>query len=1187
MRKNCVAFAAFLVVLVATGLLAQVVITSSIVGTVTDPQKAVVVGASVTLTNTDTGVTKRMVTDDSGDYQFPNLSAGHYQIAVQRQGFADARTTSIALENGTTRRINVAMSMGKVAETVDVTSAAANVKTDDANVSEVIGNKLVRELPIEGRNFLNYAQIVPGFNSGTGDNSRIAWGLASATNTGAQQLNVGGTEYGVGYYIDGLNNNDNWVEGPVTNVNMDAIQEVKAEVINYSAEYGRDVGQISLTTKSGTNTLHGTVYDFFQNSGLNANDPYSISTGVPRSAFHQNQYGFTVGGPVYIPKLFDGRNKLFFFASAEWVRNRGERQVLGYVPTDAERTGNFSEWLTRFPVANPAQCDGTDTSPGNCRYLIYDPSTFSTATNTRTPFPNNVITNPDPIALAYLSHFPEPNFTSPISTTFYNWSGTNTSGIDNNNYSVRADYTLTRRDSLYFRYSHDYGSRLLEGGLIPELALGNGPAHTTNTYQVHWVHTFGATLTNEFNFSVTRAKNASNQSAQVNKFMETTWLPDLFQNTSTGGAGFTPYDLSLLGIKNDATFSVDFSNGDSLFNGANTNTVGLGVGTTEYWYQAVPIYQLSDNVTKTVRRHTLKAGFYWQRRDERDNDVIRSLLIGGNDGTPYNYTSHGPFSNDGSGWNTLAEFETGAVASMNQRTPLTGGDGSLWFRMPEYSAYFNDSWNVTPRLTMNLGLRYDVGVPAFSVDNYWGVLDMSYPGYRLVMPGLTPGTHNPPYPADKNNFAPRFGLAYRLTDKTVLRGGYGVFYETGRFKFLDQMFWNSPGYGGITFDSATHAADPAQAFYKLSDVFPAAVSIEKGTWPVPLGDKGGELYTRQSPQTVDKNSAITPYIQRWSLDIQRELGKSTVATLGYVGSGGTKLTTQYDLNLPAQGVYMTSDDFYNARPLTAIAPDRWEAINAVHHNRSNNYHALNAQLKTQNWHNLTSILNYTWSKQMDTFFGESGEGGVQTIGGQWHPEWSYGPSDANHTNRFVAAIVYELPGRNMTNRFLREAIGGWQLNTIATFESGAPVTVLNGDTTSYDYMGDVPDRVCNGNLSGGSRSYTHYFNTNCYVNPPADANGIAIHRGNERRNNLTGPGINNFDLSLGKAFRFLGEGREIQVRAESFNVFNHTQWASIGTPGFAPNQVLDDRGSNPASQFGYVSAARPGRHMQIVMKFVF
>src|SRR5712692_11514595 len=382
-------------VLVATGLLAQVVITSTIVGTVVDPQGAAIVDAKVTLTNVDTGVQWNAATNANGDYQFPNLIAGQYKVEVIKEGFAHTVSTAVTLENGTTRRVNLGLKIGQSVVTVQVTAAAALIQTDDANVSEVIDNKFVRDLPIEGRSYLNYAQIVPNFNSGTGDNARTAWGLASATSTGAKQLNVGGTEYGVGYYIDGLNNNDNWVEGPVTNVNADTIPEVKAEVINYSAEYGRDVGQISLTTKSGTNVLHGTAYDFFQNAGLNANDPYSIAFGTPRSAFHQNQYGYTVGGPVYIPKLFNGRNKLFFFASFEQLRNRGESQFRAYVPTTAERSGDFSGWLTRFPV-DPSQCDGTANAPANCRFVIYDPSTYDPNTQTRQPFANNIITNPDP-----------------------------------------------------------------------------------------------------------------------------------------------------------------------------------------------------------------------------------------------------------------------------------------------------------------------------------------------------------------------------------------------------------------------------------------------------------------------------------------------------------------------------------------------------------------------------------------------------------------------------------------------------------------------------------------------------------------------------------------------------------------------------------------------------------------------
>jgi hypothetical protein len=466
------------------------------------------------------------------------------------------------------------------------------------------------------------------------------------------------------------------------------------------------------------------------------------------------------------------------------------------------------------------------------------------------------------------------------------------------------------------------------------------------------------------------------------------------------------------------------------------------------------------------------------------------------------------------------------------------------------------------------------------VDNYWGVMDLSYPGYRLVMPGLTLGTNNPPYPADENNFAPRIGLAYRLTDKTVIRSGYGMFYETGQFKFMDQMFWNSPGYGGTGYNAVDYADDPNQPFFTLNDVFPAPITIPKGTWPVPLGEGGGQLFPRQEPQTIDSDSALTPYIQRWSLDIQRELGSNVAASIGYVGSEGTKLATQYDLNLPAQGVYLDSDEFYQARPLTALAPGRWEGIQAVHHNRSNNYHALNAQFRTEGWHGLSSEISYTWSKQMDTIFGESGQNGVQAIGGQWHPAWSYAPSDANHTNRFVAALVYQLPGQNLGNHFLREAIGGWQISSIATFESGRPTTIWNGYTSSFDYMGDVDNQTCDGNLPRGERSFIRQFNTDCYVAPTPDPDtGIATHRGSQRRNNVRQPGINNWDMSLSKTFHVIGEKRLLQFRAEAFNVFNHTQWRSVND--------VDDRAVNPASQFGYVTDGRPGRHMQLALKFIF
>jgi hypothetical protein len=1183
----------------ATALFAQVVITSTIVGTVTDPQGAVLPDSKITLVNVDTGVQWKAATNANGDYQFPQLIAGHYKIEVVKEGFAHTVSTVVPLENGTTLRINLALKMGKANETVEVSGAAALVKTDDANVSEVIENKFVRDLPTEGRNYLNFAQILPNFNSGTGDTSRLAWGLASATMPGAMQLNVGGTEYGVGYYVDGLNNNDNWVEGPLMNVNQDTIQEVKAEVSNYSAEYGRDVGQISVTSKSGSNALHGSVYDTFQNSGLNANNPYSSFQGIPRNAYHQNQYGFTVGGPVIIPKIFNGRNKLFFFGSFERLRNRGVSQFTAYVPTTAEQTGDFSDWLTRFPV-DPTQCNGVPGSePSNCRFVIYDPSTLDlnpgdATYEQRLPFQfGGVYNKMDPSLVAtqaqtYLSHFPQPNgYSSPEPDNFNNYAGSYIAGINNNNYTARADYNIGSRDSVYFRYLRDSGSVINQCCVLPSLSMNSGPYHRANTYQAHYVHSFSSTFNNEFNVSWYRGYNFSDEPSQAGAFVNS-WVPGLFQNSSSNMAGFTSYDKSLFNVSNDATFSVGI--GGSLPSSPGTAMgSSLNLGSTEYWYQWVPVFQLSDNAAKTFGRHTVKAGFYMARRNERDNDIIRSVNFNGN------YTGNGTYTNDGSG-NGIADFELGDVSAMGQRTPVASGDASLYYAMPEYSAYVGDNWNATRSLTVTLGLRYDLPIPAYSVDNYWSVLDQTYPGWRFVMPGLTPGTQARPFSASKKDLAPRLGLAYRLGEKTVIRTGYGIFYETGRFKFLDQVTWNGPGYGGTSYYSTDQVADPGQPFYTFADTFQPPTTVTRGTYPYPQGTDGGLMWPTGGAyptSTVDPKTWVTPYSQRWSLDVQRELGKTVVATLGYVGSEGTHLPIQYDLNLYPQGFY---PDIYTsecltcdaARPLTAVAPGRWSGINSVRPDQSNNYNAMNAELKTRGWHSLTSQISYTWSKQMDTFFGESGEGGQHAIGGQWHPNWSYGPSDANHTNRFVAALTYELPGKTLGNHVLREAIGGWQVNSIVTFESGAPTTIYNGYTQSYDGMGDVPIQTCNGNLAKGSRTFTNYFNTNCYTEPAASTDPIytsqgitnyAVTRGNERRNNLRQPGINNWDMGLQKSFGLLGEGRELQVRADAFNAFNHTQWQYIDT--------YDDRLTNSGSEFGSIAGARGGRRMQLNMRFVF
>lgn len=1156
-------------------LMGQTTISSTILGTVADSQKAVVPGASVTLKNVDTGIEKKSMTGSVGEYNFPNLMAGNYQVEVAKEGFKKSLSEVTPLENGTTLRVDMSLEVGQVTQEITVTAAAPLLHTDDADVNQVIENRVVRDVPIEGRNFLNYAVLSPLFNSGTGDTTRADWGLASATAPGSKVLNLGGTEYGVGYYIDGLNSNDNWVEGPTTNVNMDSVQEVKTEIVNYSAEYGRDVGQLSLTTKSGTNSLHGTAYDFRQVNGLNARDPYTIyeDPARGRDGWHQDQWGFSVGGPVYIPKIFNGKNKAFFFVSLEQLRRRGNTTILAYVPTARERSGDFGEWLERFP--------------GDPSMVIYDPSTFDPATGERQPYTDNIITNVNSRAAEYVSHFPTPNFTSTIAEDIRNWKGNTTTGINNDNFSARFDYTLSSKDTIYFKYSRDSGSKINQGGLIPELALGNGPVHRVNIFNGHWLRTFGATLTNELTVGYLHAYNWPEQPSQIKKFETVPWFRDLVQNVSLPGGGLSDFDKSVLGVEDDGIYA--------LYMGWPFDSLSLGPG--EFWYQVIPQLQIADNATKVWGKHTFKMGGHYFRRDERDNDIIRSVgFYSGDFLNGYGYTSRGPgillpddtpsLPPDGSGWDYLAEFMTGAVTDMTQRTHNVGGDNSLYFRMPEWAAFFNDTWQASPRLTLNFGLRYELASQGYSLNNFWGVLDKKYEGLRMYMPGLTPGSQNPPYPADKNNFAPRFGFAYRFSDNWVMRGGYGVFYETGRYKFIDQMFFNAPGYGGSYYSSPDYAGindlDPNEVFFTLDNSFPAAIDVPKGEWPVPLGEKGGVLYPRQDTTTIDENTPIAPYLQRWSLDVERRLKSNMILTASYVGSKGTKLVIADDLNLPPQGVYFDPEEFHLARP-NSIANggayvDRFGSVNAIHHGGNNAYHALAFKFEKRFSNGLSVLSHYTWSKMTDAFFNTNGysTSAWNGIGGQWHRDWAHGLSDADHTHRFVTVFTYELPFGNNFKGIARTLAAGWQVNSVAVFESGAPATVFNGDTSSFDYMGDVPIRVCDGN--GGSHTFFQYFDTSCFVNPPA---GV---RGNAGRNIIRLPGINNWDISAFKKFK-IGEGKSLDFRWEMFNAFNHPQWSTFANTDWGG--VVNDTGTNPLSTFGRISGGRPGRHVQFALKFVF
>ncbi|MGC1837667.1 MAG: carboxypeptidase-like regulatory domain-containing protein, partial [Candidatus Acidiferrales bacterium] len=460
-RCRVLILAGFTILFFAPALLrAQTTVTSRILGTITDAQGAAIAGADVRLVNVDTSRDWKTTSGQDGQYVFPDLNAGRYQVQASQKGFNTAHSEAIELgAAGTTLRVDLPLIVAGKTESVTVTATSVPLAhTDDADVNVALSSDLIKDVPIQGRNFLNYAQLAPLFNSG---NNQLTWGVAQQTTLeSTKALNLGGSEQMLGYYVDGVNNNDNWGGSQLANLNINAVSEVQVQTLNYSAAYTRDIGQITMSVKSGTNRLHGNVYDYFQSDVLNAIDSYTeiVDPSVQKSPYHENQFGGSLGGPIDLPHVFNGKDKAFFFVAFEGIRKSGGVPIFGYVPTQAERTGDFSAWLQEFP--------------GDPRYMIYNPFTFNPVTQTRQPYMNNIITNPSPQAETYLSHFPLPNFTSGIPGDIRNWEGQGLNGITNNNITLRFDYNFRAADQIFVDFLRDSGEPFQAGSPVPALAVG-------------------------------------------------------------------------------------------------------------------------------------------------------------------------------------------------------------------------------------------------------------------------------------------------------------------------------------------------------------------------------------------------------------------------------------------------------------------------------------------------------------------------------------------------------------------------------------------------------------------------------------------------------------------------------------------------------------------------------------------
>jgi Carboxypeptidase regulatory-like domain len=1122
---------------------AQFSLRGSINGVVTDESGAVVQDADVTLTDTERNQTYKTKTNSEGLYGFANLTFGRYQVTVERPGFSKAVSGAITLASQEAQRMDIRLRAGEVSETVSVTSEASTIQHEQGLVGQVVNRKFIDTLPIKGRNYTGLSVLSPNVTTFGGGNSSGTFSVGSHHVFSNVTYVVGGGGNN-GYYMNGVNTNDNWVGAQSYTPSTEAIVEAKLDVANFSAENGRDISTFSISTRGGTSAFHGSVYDYFQNSAFNAVDPYLKAIGDPgeKTWYTRNQYGGNLGGPILIPKLFNRRDKLFFFVNYEGMRQRerGNNDPVR-VPTEAERRGDFSELLQRFP--------------GDPNFVLYNP--FSTIINddgesVRTPIPNNdlrMATRPDgsplidPRAQELLGLYPLPNYVSPFPGDLANYRAFTTNGLRNYRIDTRFDYNISNKNSVYVNISRSHGIDDRKGGVFPELVGNNEDSSYLVT--VNYSHIFSPRMTNEFIFAKGKGTMFSVDQNTIDYMNRTDTLRNkFFQNLGTG--------------EDTGVYLMDVNDYPS---------PGFG----EVFMASNPTLQFSDNLTWLKGRHSFKMGFNYFLKKEVDWDFLRSVSFTGQ------YTRAGSApdvdENRSLGGNAIADLLTGLPGSLGQRFDFGTGDAHdpyLNFAIPYYGAFFEDKIQVNQNLTVSLGLRYDLSIPTYSPSRYGGAtFDFDYPGWQLAIPGRAPGVPLHLVRADKNNFAPRISVAYRPKSDLVLRLSYGIFYDQGVFNtssgILDGAFFGSvPGYTTDNYDYNRLGIHEDLPGYTFSDIFPTQKKVEIGTYPISTGPGMGYYDFMASINFSDRDSGTSPYYQRYLFEVQKQVFGKTVLSLTYNGSRGIKLPYYENLNLPPYRSGWANDDEFNGGRPNNIG--RWADVRVLRHGLNSFYNAATIKAERRFSNGLQFLAHYTFSKTVtDRVETETNQGRWQ-----WNRRLGRGEAQFSHPHRFVSAVTYETPwGRNLPG-LLKTLLWGWRVSTITIFESGDALTVFNNQSSARDYEPEMPNLVGDPNLPRGQRTFLRYFNTSAFADPGDDV------KGNAGPGIVRGPGINNWDISLAKVFR-LSERWSLEFRGDMYNAFNHAQWNEIDT-GFS---TAGD------SQFGRITEAREPRVAQLSLKITF
>ena len=1136
----------------------------SFAGTVMDPTGAVVPGAAVTITETDKGFTRSVTTDTDGTYEIPLLRPGRYVLSAQKEGFRKFQRGPLTLLVNQHLLEDIKLELGQAGDFVVVEAYPATVESQTSSVGTTIDEQKVNEVPLNGRNFLELALLVPGVSPGTA-------GSAVSTRGGGGSINVNGMRDSMNsYWLDGLDDTSVGVGQYTVAPPLDSVQEFRMETGVYEAKFGAHAGaEVNMVTKSGTNDVHGSIYEYVRNTDFDARNFFDPSV----APMHRNQFGATLGGPVAIPGVYDGHDHSFFFFAFEGTREHRDFYDNYLVPTVADRQGNFADLM------NPSCSSQT---------VLLNPLSGMPFSNIAYALPEGMA---DPVGQAFVNKFPNPtNLKAACGAA--NYTALVDRQVNTDTLTGRVDHQFDTKNSIFVRYSLNFDREFWPSGTVPEgttILPGYG-RFSHNSYQMaglDWTHIFSPKLVNEFKVGYNRWQLRQSNEDLGNNFA-----------SSLGITGINKINGVPAGVP-DMTYS---------------GYAGIGADASVPETGAVNTFQVGDTLTHVVGTHTLSYGVD-MRLVRRGNFTVDSnsrgafgftgavtngsLLLASGQVTPQQL--QGIIQSTGlpcagTGTCQLGNSVVDALMGLPQYW-LNGFQEYISGAFGEYDFFGQDDWRVRPHLTLNLGVRYEYKSVVTEKDNDFSNFDFS--NGDLMVAGTSAATlwsfnptQNPitgqfqlnPQPCtsktcaqqtlnlgsaannralqypDRKNFEPRIGIAWQpfKNSQTVLRGGYGIFFDQ---TFGDVYFQKAANPPFVHLDEGNIGL----ALYSIESgqFYPGTGQIIQNAFTAPI--LGSTAYPALSPFQLNFRNA---FIQEWSADLQRQVGKTWLIDIGYVGTRGLHLVQETDPNQPLNATAVSkASPAVQAAALGAcqagscLGPIPYLGNFAyTQSGGSSIYHGFQAKIERRFSKGLSILAAYTYSKSIDTASGPFPDSRNPNF-----PQNSYdvaaekAVSDFNFPQRLSLAYLWAMPFGSSTSKLknprVNYLIQGWEVGSVLTVQSGPPFTpVVSGNASGADEINNATVQADTDRPNIASRTFYPGKQTpQQWVLPSAFSTPSGFTFGNAGRNILRGPGLGSCDFSVLRNFR-LSESAKVQFRAEMFNIFNRANFDIpqniVGQPSF-------------------------------------